>query len=548
VCFRWHEQGTTPEAYLRAVDRVFERVAREGAAPIAWTTNSYSFALPPVAFPTMLRVALDLLRERATHGVGFAQRELFADGAGRRMGPALAVAESLASSTRSGELLVDSSIEAVERGELTAVGSLRFDVAGLSVSAALMVATSASASGFAPSVRRNPSITPTETESHSDELMLHFDDGAWDTVTPPRGTLYPTEPATLPGAVNTSGGVLHDLYENDDELFSLADEPTNPGISVQSEQQPATSQAVDGEQAPPSESGPSLKAVVVSDATASPDTSTVPRLKVPRPDLPSPPPRRQSPSVGPVASTVPAPPPLARSSSRLSAPPPKPSQRRSIAPSELVAPLDDEASDGAIALPPIRRLSPPPPKPAGQSSNPSRSRLSTPPPKPSRAATDRISAAPDAPERKGQVPRVSHITALAGDDAKSMMRMADRLWHEEKDEELVDALRQLVKPTNQDLESALSQLQVASEGHPIEDASGRARVALAHALCLAQAGKPADALLESLQALTSARRAGDDAGTKTCEMLLAELARYTGQPQLAERWLRIPKLFAQSGG
>jgi hypothetical protein len=143
-----------------------------------------------------------------------------------------------------------------------------------------------------------------------------------------------------------------------------------------------------------------------------------------------------------------------------------------------------------------------------------------------------------------KAPRVSHISALAGDDAKSMLRLASDLWLEEKDDDLQLRLKHLISPTTRDLETALNQLQAASEGHPIEDAAGRARVALAYSLCLAQAGKPADALLESLQALTSARRAGDDPGTRTCEMLLAELARYTGQPQLADRWLRIPKLFS----
>jgi hypothetical protein len=121
------------------------------------------------------------------------------------------------------------------------------------------------------------------------------------------------------------------------------------------------------------------------------------------------------------------------------------------------------------------------------------------------------------------------------------------LWYDDH-EDLGRFLEGLTRPSSRSMMRASEDLQHALDECGSEDALSRSRITLAYALSLAKGDKPAEALLESLQGLASARRSNDARAERGSELLLAQLARYTGQPELAERWLKIPKLFTRQSG
>ncbi len=190
---------------------------------------------------------------------------------------------------------------------------------------------------------------------------------------------------------------------------------------------------------------------------------------------------------------------------------------------------------GAMAPPPpstqdtaSRRVSEPPPKPLSYQT--AAERLSTPPPKPNAISGETVIGG-----------RESRIEALRDGELGEVLELVDQLWDAERRAAFVNHLDRLTEPTGNPMEESLQELHTALHETTHEDPEERGRLALAYAVCLAKAGKPAEALLESLQALATARRHQSANGERASELLLAQLARYTGQPQLAERWLKIPK-------
>jgi hypothetical protein len=69
-----------------------------------------------------------------------------------------------------------------------------------------------------------------------------------------------------------------------------------------------------------------------------------------------------------------------------------------------------------------------------------------------------------------------------------------------------------------------------------DDAHGHCRASLALALALSAIGRSHEALLESLESLATARRAGDAKGERACARFIAELSQRSGDDQSAEHW------------
>ncbi len=112
-------------------------------------------------------------------------------------------------------------------------------------------------------------------------------------------------------------------------------------------------------------------------------------------------------------------------------------------------------------------------------------------------------------------------------EAHSML--ADRL----------DAMASLVRGNVGD---ALRRLRDAKAQASEQSLSDQCRASLALSIAVAAAGRPSDALLEVLEGLARARRAGDIRGERACAKFLSQLATRSGHEQIAEAWhaLSIP--------
>lgn len=97
----------------------------------------------------------------------------------------------------------------------------------------------------------------------------------------------------------------------------------------------------------------------------------------------------------------------------------------------------------------------------------------------------------------------------------------------------LDAMAQLVRGNVGD---ALRLLREAKERANQAGPSERCRASLALSVAIAAAGRPSDALLEVLEGLASARRAGDVRGERACAKFTAQLAERAGQPSVAAAW------------
>lgn len=518
VCCRWHDQDSTAEAYLAAAARVHRKMADLGAEPIAWSAEHYSFTFPKSSFASTVRATLELLQDQDVHGVGIADRELTRDRFGRHWGEALALAETLAASTRHGEALVDPEIPVAACAELLAASALGVEFNGAKLRAALLVTD-----GLPPGSIVDLSPLPDDARPTSPRLLSGMPPGehsaldlrTWegdDDLSMAHGTA-PTLPAgplpqtdELPESFRAPAPPRFDTiragemrYTNED---SGAAEPLATGEvrsdgalgSADSGSRPATHDASDTEfleddLSEERASGPSSPGAFDGDRSSF------------------------------VASAMAYPAsPLPRMTAQLSSPPPKPSQRPSSAQES------------------VGRASTPPPKPSAHALQ----RHSTPPPKPK-------SASPHATESR-PVPRFSRIESLRNGEAEQMITLVDELWEQARGQLDAGFIASLTEPSGTSMEDGLQRLQQALEGHVEGDMAERSGIALAYAVCLAKAGKPAEALLESLQALATARRSGDAQAERASELMLAQLARYTGQPELAERWLKIPRQLERSSG
>lgn len=97
----------------------------------------------------------------------------------------------------------------------------------------------------------------------------------------------------------------------------------------------------------------------------------------------------------------------------------------------------------------------------------------------------------------------------------------------------LDAMAQLVRGNVGD---ALRLLREAKERANRAGPSERCRASLALSIAIAAAGRPGDALLEVLEGLACARRAGDVRGERACAKFTAQLAERAGHPSVAAAW------------
>lgn len=175
-----------------------------------------------------------------------------------------------------------------------------------------------------------------------------------------------------------------------------------------------------------------------------------------------------------------------------------------------------------------------------------------------------LEPASEEPEGDIQAARVAEAAHTAGVGASPTLRVAgvpsnDSLMPERAslalqrgDPVTLDQLaRQLRGEAHNVLADRLDAMASLVRGHTgealrrLRDAKARAgqltlseqcRASLALSVAIAAAGRPTDALLEVLEGLAKARRAGDVRGERACAKFLAQLAYKAGHADVAQRW------------
>jgi hypothetical protein len=103
--------------------------------------------------------------------------------------------------------------------------------------------------------------------------------------------------------------------------------------------------------------------------------------------------------------------------------------------------------------------------------------------------------------------------------------------------EVVERLAGVLAMTRGAKEEGLRVLRKAAESEPREDR--RARAVLAYAVGLAAAGRPEDALLEALSALSMTRQYADQSGEVACSTFLSQLSEASGHGNAAAAWQHV---------
>lgn len=130
VCIRALELEVEPKEHLAAARALGERALALGARLISWSAALCAFEFEPDAAQEAIELALSAVRGsaggQAAVGVSQGPLEGVEDATVRlslRWGHSLVRATALARAARAGEVLLDPSLEAVERGELITTGS-----------------------------------------------------------------------------------------------------------------------------------------------------------------------------------------------------------------------------------------------------------------------------------------------------------------------------------------------------------------------------------------------------------------------------------------
>jgi len=100
--------------------------------------------------------------------------------------------------------------------------------------------------------------------------------------------------------------------------------------------------------------------------------------------------------------------------------------------------------------------------------------------------------------------------------------------------ERLDAMAALANGQNGD---AIRRLRDAKAATPLDDSSSRCRATLALGVALSTAGRPYEAILETLEALVQARRVGDQRGEQACARFMAQIADVAGDAESQQAWL-----------
>jgi len=126
--------------------------------------------------------------------------------------------------------------------------------------------------------------------------------------------------------------------------------------------------------------------------------------------------------------------------------------------------------------------------------------------------------------------------ALRSGDLAAMAELAKELRDADEQRPLADRLQAMACLRRGDVATALRLARGVKASAQRLDATERCRAALTLAVALGAAGRPADALLEALDALARAREAQDSRGEHAAARFLAQLNEATGHDDLAREW------------
>lgn len=449
ACFCWHDQQTAAQRYLESAEKVREWAREIDGRQISWGADRFCISFDADRFADVLRGVLDVLRRRHSGSVGISRRALVSDHDDQLWGPGLSVAEALALSARSGEVLLDPSIEDVALGNVARVGVSEVTVLGERIEAAVLNCEAKSESGFLspralaaaemggelpePVTVRRPSAQPSVGEpqvgvDRSEPTPRTLTEAMAEGTTSSTAHAHDDEPsdADAPEDAAEDRVTLPGSRRPSQAAETIAIDPfadaTNPGLgqevtaqvtAVTPQQIDDVAEAVDSELQRDSERRSSSEPL---------GDGEPPSSRPSRPSRRSPPSSRDSftalvpdlpPAVGGMedghddpsfeppkeavaADVVSAPTGNVASPERISAAPPKPSDRASASPRK---------PSGRPASP--ERISAAPPKP---SQRPGRTNTSVPPPKPPGRGSRR-------PPRLGAEPRALASKVTVGEPA-----------------------------------------------------------------------------------------------------------------------------------
>lgn len=129
VCFRFPELFIEPEAYLASAKNLGERAAALGGELASWGATVFAFEFDLESIQDAIDWVLSIVRDASTPmSVGISQGTLAStvEGGGKRIlkwGVPLVHATALARAARPGEVLLDPTLGALQRGEILTTGS-----------------------------------------------------------------------------------------------------------------------------------------------------------------------------------------------------------------------------------------------------------------------------------------------------------------------------------------------------------------------------------------------------------------------------------------
>jgi thioredoxin-like negative regulator of GroEL len=125
--------------------------------------------------------------------------------------------------------------------------------------------------------------------------------------------------------------------------------------------------------------------------------------------------------------------------------------------------------------------------------------------------------------------------ALLADDLASLERWVDGLRASGETPAFTERLGAMARLGRGDIGDALRVLRRTRQELDPQDHRRRCQTSLALGVALSVAGRPDEALLESLDALARARQIKDDRGARACMTFLAKLYTMTGRDDEAAR-------------
>ncbi len=148
------------------------------------------------------------------------------------------------------------------------------------------------------------------------------------------------------------------------------------------------------------------------------------------------------------------------------------------------------------------------------------------------------SLAPPAGSKASEV--AEHIAELAREairsaDAKGLERAVEELQAKGAKPLLAERMRAIARIGRGEIGDALRVLRRTREALPPEEHAARCQTSLALGVTLSVGGRPAEALLEGLDALARARESNDERGTRACLAFLAKLYASVGRIEDAAR-------------